>query len=263
MINKQEFLINAYDSDEKIIIAKIIDCANQSLKKHEVVFTDFIDIVKSNKYVNMFSKVYDISCFAYGGNDDCERRIIAFYPDYMEIIKSEFPIKIVKITRNLKFSTKLSHRDYLGAILGLGIERKKIGDIILFDDYTICCVKDEVANYIESNLIKVGNCNVKTDIFKLNDFEFPEKKFEEKFSTVSSLRLDTVLSSAFNVSRSKAQNLINSQKVNINWFIVSNPSIIIKENDIISIRGFGRIKFKEVKGVTRKGKISIIYIKYI
>lgn len=263
MIDKQALLKVFNQPDEKLLLAKVLDRADLSLRHHQKTFTDFIDPKKTVKIIEAINNIRDLNYSAFGGNDECERRIIAFSPDYIEIGNMEFPIKAIKFESNIKFTEELSHRDYLGSILGLGIDRGKIGDIILFEEYTICFVNEEIADYISINLNKVGRTKVSTEVLDIDEFIMPEKNTVEKATTVASLRFDAVLSSAFNMSRGKVQTLIEGEKASLNWGVVTNTSAMVKEGDMISLRGHGRIKIKEVKGKTRKDRLGIVFCIYI
>ena len=249
--------------ENRLIVSHVEDIIKQTLKKHILMFSDFFTPSQAEDVIKTAEFQRDVNFAVFGGNDECERRIIGFCPDYAEITNQDFPIDAVKISYNKKFSTEMSHRDYLGSILGLGIDRSKVGDILVFDGSAICYVKREMAEYISANLNKVGHNNVRTDILALNEVVLPELKTEEKSFTVSSLRIDAVAGGAFNMARGKIQSLIEGEKVFLNFVTQMSPSKNISENDMISVRGFGRVKVLSVNGRTKKDRISITVLKYI
>ncbi len=264
MYSRNELLKNASNSQEKLIISRVLDKVDICLKKHYMTFTDFLNPTETAFLCNNILKsIGDINFLVFGGADECERNIIGFSPEYMDICKDDFPIKAVKIKRNIKFSSDLSHRDYLGSILGLGIDRETTGDIIIFDDYAICFVLENVADYIGLNLTKIGRTSVKTDIFNITEIDMPNINITEKRATVSSMRLDSVIGAAFNISRGKSQDFIRSEKVNVNWIPISNVSHIVKENDMISVRGKGRFRIGYETGKTKKDRTGVIFLMYI
>lgn len=263
MLDKQALLRNVNQPDERLLLAKVLDQADFSLKRHENTFTDFCDPGKMEILIRAITSVQGLNFTIFGGSDQCERRRIGFCPDYKEIDETDFPIKAVKISANMKFSKELTHRDFFGSVLGLGIDRGKVGDIFLFEDYTLIFACEEIAQYICANLLRVGKTAVKTELQGIEEVDLPTKNTEEKSVTVSSLRLDALVGAAFNMSRGKAADLIEGEKVFINWITASSVSKAVKEGDMLSVRGFGRAKLLEVRGKTKKDRISVVFLKYI
>lgn len=263
MLNKQELLKIANQPEERLLLAKVLDQAIFSLKKHENTFTDFCDPKNIEMIIKTVQGIAELNFFVFGGSEGCERRMIGFCPDYRNIDEIDFPIKAVKIISNTKFSKELSHRDFLGSVLGLGIDRSKVGDIFIFEDFTIVFVNEEIAAYISSNLERVGKAPVTTEVFDSRSIELPQGKTEEKTATVSSLRADALVGAAFNISRGKAQTLIDGEKVFVNWSSLLNGSKQLKEGDMISVRGLGRAKVSSIGGRTKKDRIVVTFLKYV
>ncbi|MCI1931079.1 MAG: YlmH/Sll1252 family protein [Clostridia bacterium] len=249
-------------AENKILIASICDRARLCEKKHENTFTDFCSPTEMEDVYNAASAFREVKFKAFGGNENCERRVGCFYYEYTEPSESDFPLKAIKITNN-KFSTEVSHRDYLGSVLGLGIDRAKVGDIFVFDGSAIMFIKNEIAEYVNTNLERVGKNTVKTQLYDIFNCDIPDAKTEDKRITVSSLRLDTLVGAAFNISRGKARNLIVGEKVAVDWIRVTNPSKNINEGSMLSVRGFGRAKLMELTGVTKKERIAVVMRKFI
>ena len=131
--------------------------------------------------------------------------------------------------------TDLSHQDYLGSILGLGIDRGKVGDILVSEEQTICFVSEEIADYILVNLEKVSRTPVQVEKTDLSEIE-AKKEIEVRRLTVASMRLDAVAGSVLHLSRGKVQALIAGEKANVNWNVTTNPSLLLKEGDMVSVR---------------------------
>lgn len=263
MIDKYEIIKNALSKEDKILFSKIFDQMNFCCKNCKQTYTDFLPIIKASEFLSLIKNNYiEQKLETFGGYDSSERIVIGFSPDYMEFKKENFPISIIEITYIEKYSKELKHRDFLGSMLGLGVDRSKIGDIIVENNKAICFVLNEIVNYININLDKVGSTKVKTDIFNINDYNIPKSKYEEKRIIVSSLRIDTILSSAFNIARGKISNFIKSNKAFVNFQIENNVSRNVKENDIITLRGLGRIKIIEIIGRTKKDNIILNITKY-
>ncbi len=227
------------------------------------VFSDFCSPAEAACVLEEFKFFSGVNLRFFGGNENCERRCACFFPDYMEISEADFPLAAIEITFNKKFSTEMSHRDYLGSILGLGIDRSKTGDILVFDGSALCYVKKEISDYIASNIEKVGRNSVKAKVVDISDIELPKLKTEEKSFTVASLRIDAVAGGAFNIARGKIQLLIEGEKTFLNFLPEISPSKTVGEGDMISVRGFGRFKILSVNGKTKKDRISITVLKYV
>lgn len=258
MINKQELLKHFNNKDEKILFSKVLDQVILCVRNYETTFTDFLPI--SN--VIMFLKILDsyrldINTKIFGGFEDSERVIIGFSPEFLELENSDFPLEVIKINYNHKYSKSLTHRDFLGSILGLGISRTKVGDIIINQEDVFCFVDKEISDYLITNLLKVGSTSVTATKVDYKNYTFTLTTLKEKVITVSSIRLDTVLSSAFNISRAKSLSLIKAEKVFVNWISQTNSSKTLNEGDSVTLRGFGKIKINEIKGRTKKDKIIL------
>lgn len=158
---------------------------------------------------------------------------------------------------------KLSHRDYLGSVLGLGLERKVIGDIIVCEDGADISVSRPIAEFLELNLKQIGRVNVSCEILPIEELRTAEIKTQRKNDTVASLRLDNIVSSAFNLSRAKAQDAIRRGEVNVNQNECTRTDYEVKLNDKVSLRHFGKVMLSEIGGESRKGRICITIEKFI
>ncbi len=243
------------------MFAKILDKIEACNKKHIYTFTDFLDPAKTEEYVNKLNSM-NINYKVFGGYEYCERKVIGFYQDYMELEYNNFPIRVIKIKPLDKF-TKLTHREYLGGILGTGIDRCKLGDIFVLEDYAYAFVYENISEYIFNNLVKISHSKVENSIIDLNMVTLPQPKYKEIKTTIASLRLDAIISATFHISRSSASNFISAEKVNINWSTAKSNSILTKEGDIFTLRGYGRAKLVKIGDKTRKDRISIIIHLYI
>jgi RNA-binding protein YlmH len=181
--------------------------------------------------------------------------MIGFFPEYDEPCADAFPISCVRIDYNTKFSRELTHRDYLGSVLGLGINREKTGDILIDEKGAYMLMDSDVATFVVASLERVGHTAVKTSIVR--DFHAPDKDGVEKRLTVASLRLDAVLCGALNISRGKAAELIKGEKAFVNWLPAKSGSMTVAEGDVLTLRGTGRVILKEISGITKKDRVSV------
>ena len=195
------------------------------------------------------------------GVDNTERSVILFYPEWMEKDEVSFDGYVSGVSIKVGFGEP-GHRDYLGSIMGLGIKREWIGDILIngSEGYVICL--NSVQETLVSELTHIARFGVKTSPVTVSDI--PSKKLEvrEKSFTVMSLRLDSITASAFNISRGKAAQFIEEGFVSLNYDECLKPSTEIKEKDIISVRGLGKGIVREIKGLSRKGRTIVDFSLY-
>lgn len=243
-------LLQGLDGDEKILISHILDLAERCEKAGVVMYSPFLNPREVSLATARCKGNFIIKSF--GGYSDAERKIIAFCPDSDDDVY--YPIVAVKITA--KDGSVFSHRDYLGAVLSLGIKREKIGDIVVENDCAIVFCDRTVAEFICLNLDKVASGGVVCAICELEDIKV-ERKFEEQGASVASLRLDCVLSAAIGKSREVSCDLISRGLVQVNYDIAKSTSARIKSGDVISARGYGKMIVDTDCSTTRKGRIKI------
>lgn len=245
--------------DDELFIKRLDDLVLCSSKKMIVSFTDFLDPRQQIIVSDRFRKNRDMLIDFYGGYEEAERKICGIYSEDMKFSKDEFPIDILHLS--WRSHKKISHRDILGSLLGTGIRREKIGDIIQHDDEAYACVHRDISGYLLINTDKVGSVGI--DIEHCDDV--PSYIKEEKVITavVASLRLDCIIAAGFGVSRTKAVEAINSSKVFVNWKPEISSSKSVRNGDVISWRGKGRILLDDVIGNTKKDRIKVNIKKYI
>lgn len=256
MFNKQELLKNVKDSSEKILYAKTLDRALHCLKCFEPSFSDFFDPYKVSEFIALVGNT-ELNIITFGGYEGSERCMIGFFPEYMEPEKKQFPISAIEVTYNANYSKKLSHREFLGSVLGLGITRDKVGDIIIEDEGALIIVEKSIADFIQTNLERVGRTKVKTAIVGMKRLNVGDENIEQKKTTVASLRLDAVLSAVFNISRGKIADYIKAEKAFVNWSVADSGSKTLNEGDVITLRGVGRTKLTQICGKTKKDRFLI------
>jgi len=258
-MDKGKILSNLHKNEDKLLLSKVFDRYEKSMRNSIPVHTDFLD-----PYQRAIVEKYIITdnCSFYGGYPGAERVIAVFVPEFMSAdidnLDEEFNTFFRCIFIESSKGDKLTHRDYLGALMALGIKREKIGDIILSNE-TSCyiIVLSEIAEYIIFNLNKVGRKNVKVKECSKEQIPIPEKNIKSINTTVASLRLDCITGASLGISRSKASEMIKSGKVYVNWEAVLNPDKQLKEGDTLSIRGKGRIMLAKIAGTTKRDRISI------
>ena len=191
-----------------------------------------------------------------GGRDDCERKVAFFLPYYFQ--ETDFDIgEIIKAVKIRSYFGKPGHRDYLGAVLGLGIERDRIGDLLLFDDTAYLFCLSSVVSVLLRELEKVGRISVKTEQIALTDVPVSERKTKKITFTVKSLRLDAVTGDLFGVSRTLAAELIREGAVTLNYTICEKVDAPVKEGDTLSVHGKGKGRISQIGGRSRKDRLFV------
>ncbi len=260
MAYKDEILKGIEDRELRLYLAKGLDKAYDAIKKYSPRFSDFSDPVKAVMLKGLAERNIDVQVRLFGGYEYAERVMAGFFPEYAP--EEDFPLKAVEISFNAEYSKKLTHRDFLGSVLGLGLDRGKIGDIIVHDGGALVFAQDGAADFIIYNLEKVGHtkvsCRALEDISKYTD----TKEGTEAVGTVASPRIDAILGKVFNISRGSACEYIKAGKVFVNWTPVESVSKRVGENDVITLRGKGRVKLLEFMGNTKKDKLIIRYVKF-
>lgn len=190
----------------------------------------------------------------WGGVEDAERRVAAFCP--YEEDNPIWPVVTVQFAWNPKFGT-IQHRDVLGSLMALGMDREKFGDVFISHGAAYAIMHKDIATYVLSAIEKIGNTTVSAKLLE----EIPTittTTGESIRCTVASVRLDALLGAVFKLSRSRAQELVASGKVQVDYCITMRPDAIIKENMTISVRGLGRCKLVEISGKTKKDRICVM-----
>lgn len=259
-------------NEKEVMISHALDLKERSASQSIVTSTNFLsveelsDIIKTERINNEF-----VDTFYYGGHLEAERKVAVFVPSFYSVTEDELevflnnnsfnPLSVLEITKD-RFAV-LSHRDYLGALMGLGIKREMIGDILVNSEgCTLFCLKS-IEDYICANLSKAGRgqlCVKKADVSKL---VLNESKTEISFISVASLRLDCLVAAAFRLSRTGAVNFITQGTVYVNGEQITKTDYILKENDKLVLRGKGKTVIEKVIGESKKGRMHINLKRYI
>jgi len=249
--------------EEQLFLKHVSDLANTAYQKNIPTNTDFLTLYEQDLFLSSRKNVPPVDYELNGGTPFAERKMICFFPDKEGYAKIA-PITVLEIVPvQIKFSDELSHRDYLGALMNLGIERSVLGDILIRENrraYLFC--KENISEYIIKNLSFVKHTNITCTIFH-GDLEELKPHLEEVCGSVASSRLDSVLTIAFQGSRSKLAGLIEGKKVFVNSRLVESASYMLKKEDVVSVRGYGKFIYKDIVGNTKKGREYISIMKYV
>lgn len=257
------------DKEETLLRKRLIELSNIAYRKGIVTYSDFLNLNELNILHTTPKELFPIPFRTFGGYAYSERQMAAFLPDAFSLYMEEeelqhlYPIQVVKISPiHAKFAEELGHRDYLGALLNLGVDRSKIGDILVQEKSAYVFVNETLADYITQELGKVRHTIVLPSVVHESEFIY-EPKYEIIRGTVASVRLDALLSLAFQSSRSKLTALIENARVFVNGKLVTSNGYHVKDNDIISVRGMGRFQYRQVLSETKKGRYYVELYKYI
>lgn len=256
MVNK-EYILKNFSEDDVNEAIKIYENYILAFEKDITIFSNSFCPPNIWSFFQENCQNSDFKIVTNGIFEEAERRVIAFNNKY----NMDYPIKVLEIRNKSNFSN-LRHKDYLGAILSLGIDRNKIGDVVVKEDRAYVPIMEDISSYIINNLSSIGKSPVEISIlYNLGDL--PSIDFEEISINVQSLRLDSVVAKLANISRSKAIELLDSSKVLVNYVKSKDKSQELLKGTRLTIRGKGKYIVGDIIGETRSGKQRIIIKKYV
>lgn len=256
MQNTTEFNFSKDDLDFCKKIKSFLDMANE---KDTIKYSTFMNQRQIQLAKSVCKNKLDATLF-WGGYNKADRVLLGISASYKKITEDDFPIQCLSLKFNPKY--ELRHRDFLGAIMNLNIVRDFIGDIVISQGLAVVFVVDHIAEILKTELVKVGNVGVKVEESTCVNFENHNQMITVSTS-VSSLRLDCVVAALINLSREASARMIKSKLVILNYNIVISTSKNISDGDTISIKGYGKFLIALKKETTKKGKLKIMYHKYI
>ena len=243
--------------DVELLKKRFIELANKSYNSGIFLFTDFLGLMEQSAFNEIKRTLGPLPYSVYGGADGAERVMIRFGDEESFGYSVPFPIVCIKAEPvSQKFADKLTHRDFLGALLNLGIERSTLGDIPILDNVGYIFVKEDIAGFIISELTRVKRTDVKLSIVDA----LPEGelyKTERRRVQANGERLDAVISKVFSLSREEGQSLFSKKLVFVDGRLCENTSYIPKRNERISVRGYGRMVYLGYESTSKKGKLNI------
>lgn len=247
--------------EESLLAKRFLDLSRNAGQKDIVLFSDFLNLNELNIFRQEISELYT-GYEIFGGYELSERQMIAFIPDAL-CYTWKYPIACLKITPvNKKFAEILSHRDVLGSLMNLGIERSMLGDILVNEDEIYVFCQEKIVDYLMDELTRIRHTVVKSEQIQPDSLIFELKK-ELLEGIITSNRLDNVIACICKISRSQASQWIKGGKVYLNTRQTLQTTVECKPGELISVRSVGRFRFLDSYGETRKGRLKIQYEKYI
>ena len=252
----------AHSGEDRLLLAKLWDKINAGIRKNIPANTCFLAPRELEMARYLFGQPEGL--YAFGGCPEAERKMLVFLPDYLEesaLMEEDSPVVCLRCTFYLEDS--LSHRDFLGALMGAGIGRETVGDICVDKGSCDFFVTAEIAPYILQNFTSAGRTRVHIRQIPLTEASIPAPEVKEIKDTLASLRLDSVISSGFRIGRSLACQYIQTGKAAVDGLPCEKPDKPVAEGMKISVRGLGKIQLAAVGGKTKKDRISVVIHRYV
>ena len=266
-MNKKE-LLEGHNKEEQILISKMMDKMEEAKQKNKITNTDFLDGYQIRICTEILNKAKFNNYIFFGRYKEAKKKIIVFYPDKFKFIieNKKYMNKLCAIRISLpnELYGAYTHKNYLGMIMKLGVVREKVGDILVKESGADVIVMPEIVKYLLTNLSELTRLR-KADIkeIPINELEKVEIKTKEYNIIVSALRLDNIIAELAKTSRMQAKELINQERVFVNFKNEIKQTKLLNEGDLISIRGKGRFKISEIIGNTQKGRYILKIEKYV
>lgn len=258
MLPKEELLKGVEDREG---MARVVDIAEQAVKTWEVVSTDFLSPPLQFEAEAKLKNLTEIEILFWGGYPQAERKCLGIARSEIPLDASAIELSALDIAGNFLFDTA-THRDFLGAILGTGIVREKVGDIIVLGERGAqVIVVPEMVEFLEMNLTQVRSVPVKTQRIELDELKIRPPSKKEMTTVEASMRLDAIASAGFGMSRSKMADLISGGDVRVNWKEITQSSHTVQSGDLISVTGKGRLEVGEM-AVTKKQRYRVQLTRY-
>lgn len=248
---------------EDLFEKRLLDLAGQSYGQGRYTFSNFLDLYEQSVLASMHRRGKLSSYDIFGGYEGAQRCMVRFGSQEELGYEQEYPMSLLHIgSLSGKFAEALSHRDYLGSLMNLGIERNLIGDILVMDKEAYVFVKDAIGPFLMQEWTKVRHTWIEVTEVPIREFSYTPS-FEEIRGFCSSFRVDVMVAFFCKTSRKESADLIKGQKVFVNSCLIESNSVVLKVGDVLSVRGFGKAIFEEVGGQSKKGRCMITMKKYI
>lgn len=250
-------------SEEELLKKRLLELADRAYERNQYTFSGFLSPPEVNTFYEIEGQIAYINYELFGGVEQAERVMIRFGSEGMFGYLEEFPIACLIVEPLIqKFSDALTHRDFLGALMNLGIERNTLGDIVVKGAKAYLFCMDSMADFIMENLTKVKHTHVRC----IRSNETPEEvkpELKEETILVSSERLDGVIAKTYNLSRSQAVEIFREKRVFVDGRLCENNSRVPKSREAVSVRGFGKFLYLGREYETKKGKTAVKIGRYV
>jgi RNA-binding protein YlmH len=246
-----------FRNEERDFIDQVLQWKRFVEDSYTAKLTDFLDPRAQQIVRLIIGDSTTVKCQFFGGHESAERKRALLSPDYHEATQEDFLISVFEVEYPSKFVT-IEHPQVLGSLMSIGLKREKFGDILFSGNRIQIIAAEEIHSYLSLNVTSIGRAKVSLRPVSLNELIETENHWNEQMTLVSSLRLDAVVAAIFNLSRQKSQLLIEQGHVKVNFTTMEKTSFECGEFDLVSVRGFGRVKILSIDGKTKKDKWRII-----
>ncbi len=251
----------ADNGEERLLLSRVWDQYDRCAKKNIPAATSFLSPQEQQAARRLLQAIGAADGFLFwGGYEGAERCQLHFLPDWSEEPDREM-IRAIHCTWYR--SDTLTHRDFLGSLMGLGLTREKIGDILVGKECADVLVSAQVADFLLGSWDAAGRVKLHLSEIALDEIVPPEVRTKEIRDTVSSLRLDSIASAGFSISRGKAAEAIQGGRVQLNWTNCTKPDRMVSQGDVISLRGLGKCILETVGHETKKGRVFVTIRRYL
>ena len=252
----------AHTPEDRLLLAKVWDKICAGMRREIPASTCFLSPRELEMTRYLFGDVPGL--FAFGGYEDAERNMLIYIPEYLDesyLLEEDSPV--VCLRAGFYEGDSLSHRDFLGALMGAGITRESVGDICVDKGSCDFFVTTEIAPYIMQSFASAGRTKLHITRIPLSEVSVPEPETRQIKDTLASLRLDSVISAGFRVGRSTAAQYVTAGRAAIDGLPCEKPDKAVAQGCKISVRGLGKIRLTAVNGQTKKGRISVVIDRYV
>ena len=250
--------------EERLLLRRVLDQSVGAVRKCEPCRTPFLTPRECALAKQLIAALGHPSHRFEGGYPEAERQVCVFLPDWLEP-EDELPepYGLAALRAVWYEGDTLGHRDILGALMGLGIRRETVGDLLVSEHSCDILLLPEILLYLRENFTQAGRVKLKLSEISLSELSVPPIAKKIIHGTVSSLRLDAVAATGFGTSRAKMTEAISSGRVSLNHLECTHADQAVAEGDVLACRGMGKCRLAEVGGLSRKGRVSITVERYI
>ena len=251
----------ARDAEERLLLSRLLDQAERCARRQIPTHSFFLS-PGERAVAESVLRAFDAPRFVFrGGYEAAERTVCLFLPDWLEEEDAEAELQLLRV--KCFEENALGHRDVLGSLMGLGVNREKLGDILMAPDGCDLILLPEIGDFLMNNWESAGRLRLKKTLLPMEELRVPEKEVRLIQDTVAAPRLDAVLGVGFSLSRGKAAELIAAGRVQLNYRDCLKGDKQVGEGDTISCRGLGKCRVSELGGLSKKGRLRIAVERYI
>ena len=247
--------------EQELCRKRLLDLSRQADRKGIVLFSDFLNLNEQHIFHSLHRELYT-TAELYGGYAQAERQMAAFIPDAL-CYEWNYPLVCVRATPLYpKYAENLTHRDVLGALMHLGLDRSRLGDIVLLESGIYIFCTETIAGFVMEQLTQIKHTMIHTELTDVKTLNVTPQ-FEDRAEMIASNRIDAIIAKAYHFSRSEAASVLSAEKVFVNGRCMTNCNYSCESGAIISVRGKGRFIFETDQTFSKKGKLRVTFHMYL